>query len=236
MHYLRLFHSRNGLICTHANERRVWMERQTGWRGNREGRLTGSLKIEAMENTHMNEVWACLTEDNTVGATCCAVSVKRLQHADHRYLTHGSHPSAKIAYSLCLFLCPRHVASRRRVTMHKLSSDMLIWNVSLAKALFLLLNIIKNFLMLKRDATRRSTRALAPNLPPSGKPLFYHWVNCLSNIFYGYFMLHSTHSNNNTEQMTNCMNNPRSEHNAMRVIWMNFEQIISCVCCIRDEV
>lgn len=150
MHYLWLFHSRNGLICTHANERRVWIERQTGWRGKKEKRLTGSLKIKAMENTQQ---WGLSLSQRR--QYCWSTEeycyVYEVSPACRSPISDSKGSINEMIVSLC-FLRPRHVETGSSITMHKLLK-MLIWPASLAKAVFLLYigirlvkKIIRNFL------------------------------------------------------------------------------------------
>lgn len=139
MHYLWLFHSRNGArmhTCKGEDG-----DGETGMGGE------GSLEIKAMENTH--EWGLSLTRRRQ----CCWNNMHgEIANVWQQYMTvHGSHPSVKI---VVLISPSKTCGSRRTITMHKLLSDMLMWShVSLAKAVFLwlilwlLYEMINNFLI-----------------------------------------------------------------------------------------
>lgn len=121
MHYLWLFHSRNGLVCTHANERTAWRDRQGGEGKRAETDLIAQIK--AMENAR---AWGLSSSsrrqccwNNTHGRVLLsAESMKCLQHADRPWFhptsdsndsnmtDYNPHPSATVAFGLCLFLHP----------------------------------------------------------------------------------------------------------------------------------
>lgn len=104
MHYLWLFHSRNGLVCTHAKERRGWREKDWNAQDKSNGKHTWMRSKFVSQKT-------MLLEQHAGEGTAAAASVKCLQRGDRQYLTaiyttvHDSHPSAKIC---SLFLRPMH--------------------------------------------------------------------------------------------------------------------------------
>lgn len=113
MHYLWLFHSRNGLVCTHANERTVWRDRQGG-----EGKRVETdliAQIKAMENTH---AWGLSLSSRR---QCCwngrvllsAESMKCLQHADRPWF----HPTSDSNDSNMTDYNPHPSASRLRFVL-----------------------------------------------------------------------------------------------------------------------
>ena len=138
MHYLWLFHSRNGLVCTHANER----ERGLGWRSGLGGEeKTGRIARDKSDGKH---AWMrpkfvsqrTMLEERGGPLRLWSVSSRQIGPASDTRL---SSICLKRPLSLCSLPRPRHVEAGGGSQRHKPLSDNSIWNVFLAKAVLLLL-------------------------------------------------------------------------------------------------